>query len=122
MSLLCLLLLTQRATELIYPLLKARQVNVQDVAVLHVAATLDPDISGDRLLAWGEAFNLNTVLSILRRQYPDRKFIDDIPPQQFCLATIGNENRLLGLLKKWGGRDGWITLEQGVLEAMNVEP
>ncbi|KAH7010492.1 hypothetical protein EDB80DRAFT_763398 [Ilyonectria destructans] len=98
------------------------QVNIQDVAVLHVAAALDPEIKGERLFAWTEPFNVNAVLAILRRLYPDRKFIDDLHSQQPCLATIGDETRLLGLLKKWGGRDGWISLEQGVREAMSLEP
>ena len=90
--------------------------------MLHVAAALDPDVKGERLLAWAEPISVNTVLAILRRQYPERKFIDDLPSRPPCLATIGNESRLLGLLKKWGGRDGWISVEQGVREAMSVEP
>ncbi|KAH7128897.1 hypothetical protein EDB81DRAFT_859940 [Dactylonectria macrodidyma] len=98
------------------------QVNVQDIAVLHVAAALDPGVCGERLLAWGEPFNLNTVLAILRRQYPNREMIDDTPPQQLCQARIGSEDFLLRLLKKWGGRDRWITLEQGVREGMSLEP
>lgn len=46
-----------------------------------VAAALDPDVKGERLLAWTEPFNIDVLLAILRRQYPDRKFIDDLPPQ-----------------------------------------
>jgi len=98
------------------------QVNVQDVAALHVAAVLDPDVqSGDRLLAAAEPFDVNVVLAILRRQHPDRQFMEDLPSSQgLCLATIGDEDRdrLLGLLKKWTGREGWISLEQGVREAI----
>ncbi|KAK8084154.1 aldehyde reductase 2 [Apiospora saccharicola] len=98
------------------------QVNVQDVAALHVAAVLDPDVqSGDRLLAAAEPFNVNVVLAILRRQHPDRQFMEDLPSSQgLCLASIGNEDndRLLGLLRKWTGREGWISLEQGVREAI----
>ena len=100
------------------------QVNVQDVAALHVAAVLDPAVkSGDRLLAAAEPFNVNVVLAILRRQYPDRHFMEDLPSQGLCLATIGDEEqgRLLCLLKKWTGREGWISLEQGVREAMRTE-
>ena len=62
------------------------------------------------------------MLAILRRHYPDRQFIEDLPSQQVCMATIGGEDLLLRLLKKWGGRDGWITLEQGVREGMNLQP
>ncbi|KAK8097512.1 hypothetical protein PG984_016651 [Apiospora sp. TS-2023a] len=99
------------------------QVNVQDVAALHVAAVLDPDVrSGDRLLAAAEPFDVNVVLALLRRHHPDRQFMEDLPSSQgqLCLATIGEEDneRLLGLLKKWTGREGWISLEQGVREAI----
>ncbi|KAK8036395.1 hypothetical protein PG991_001532 [Apiospora marii] len=94
-------------------------------AALHVAAVLDPDVqSGDRLLAAAEPFDINVVLAILRRQNPDRQFMEDqLPSQELCQATIGDEDqgRLLGLLRKWTGREGWISLEQGVREAMRTE-
>lgn len=95
------------------------------MAALHVAAVLDPDVkSEDRLLAAAEPFNINVVLAILRRQYPDRELMEDLPSKGLlCLARIGKEdqNRLLGLLRKWTGREGWISLEQGVREAMRME-
>ncbi|KAK8127111.1 NAD dependent epimerase/dehydratase [Apiospora kogelbergensis] len=94
------------------------QINVQDVAALHVAAVLDPDVRGDRLIAAAEPFHINVVLDILRRQYPDRQFMDDLPSQGLCLATVSDEECLLRLLKKWAGRDGWIPLEQGIREAL----
>ncbi|KAK6087455.1 aldehyde reductase ii [Seiridium cupressi] len=100
----------------------SRQVNVQDVAALHVATALDPGVKGERLLAWGEPINLNMVLNLLRRQYPERNFIEDIPPQKLCLATIEDEDYLLGLLKKWGGRDGWISLEQSTVDGKEIVP
>ncbi|KAK8875308.1 NAD-dependent epimerase/dehydratase terH [Apiospora arundinis] len=99
------------------------QINVQDVATLHVAAVLDPGVKGDRLIAAAEPFNINVVLAILRRQYPDRQFMDDLPSQgELCLATIEDEDRQLGLLKKWSGRNKWISLEKGVQEALEVIP
>ncbi|ORY63257.1 uncharacterized protein BCR38DRAFT_345464, partial [Pseudomassariella vexata] len=79
----------------------------------HVAAALDPNNKGERLLAWAGLFNVNMVLDIPRRRHSDRKFIDDLPPQKPCLSIIGDESRLFGVLKKWGGRDSWISLEQG---------
>ncbi|KAH8892388.1 putative aldehyde reductase 2 [Thozetella sp. PMI_491] len=98
------------------------QVNVKDVAVLHIAAALDPEVQNERLLAWAEPINTNIVLAILRRLYPDRNFIDDIPTQEPCLATIGDEKRMLELMKKWGERESWTPLEQGVREGVYLEP
>ncbi|KAK8087396.1 hypothetical protein PG994_002370 [Apiospora phragmitis] len=39
-------------------------INVKDVALLHVAATLDPACNGARLQAWGEHCNMNDILAI----------------------------------------------------------
>jgi hypothetical protein len=100
---------------------KGCYVDVRDVAALHVAAALDPNVEGERLLALAGPFNMNITLTVLRQQFPDREFIDDGPPQQLCLATISDEQRLIGLLKKWAGRDGWISLEQSVCEAVSLD-
>jgi hypothetical protein len=97
-------------------------VNVQDVAALHVAATLDPMVISERLFAWAEPFSMNIVLNYLRCWYPNQNFPEDIPSQQPCLVKIGNESRVLHLLKKWAGRDNWISLEQGIHESLSSEP
>jgi hypothetical protein len=65
---------------------------------------------------------MNMVLALLRQQYPERNFIDDVSPQKLCPAIIGDEDRLLGLLKRWGGRHGWIPLEQSMRDAISLEP
>ena len=97
-------------------------VHVRDVAVLHVAAVLDPEIKGERLFASsGEPFNLNIGLSILRRLNPDVRFMDDLPNQTPCLITLEDEQHLLELLKKWGGLDGWGSLERVFRESVELE-
>ncbi|KAL8397358.1 hypothetical protein RB594_004176 [Gaeumannomyces avenae] len=97
--------------------LKLTHVNVKDVAVVHYAAVVDPDVKGQRIITSVEKYNWNTVLDSLRRSYPDRKFRDDIPdvgglPNETIDADPG-----LSLLKKWAGR-GWIPMDQSIRETV----
>jgi hypothetical protein len=92
-------------------------IDVKDVALLHVAAVLDPEVDNARLQAWAEYCNWNDVLAILRKLYPQRKFVDDvaIPPP---LTITTDFSHPLALLKKWGNQDGWKSLEETVADNM----
>ncbi|KAL7906100.1 NAD(P)-binding protein [Trichoderma velutinum] len=90
-------------------------VDVKDVAVLHVAAALDPDVNSARLQAWGHKCNGNDVLAIMRKHYPDHKFVDDMD-NQTVLTFSADFSEPLALLKKWANQDGWKPLEQTVVE------
>ncbi|KFY46762.1 hypothetical protein V494_00342 [Pseudogymnoascus sp. VKM F-4513 (FW-928)] len=92
-------------------------IDVKDVALLHVAAALDPEVNGARLQAWAEYCNWNDVLTILRRLYPQRKFTDDLPVHPPLTVTT-DFSQPLALLKKWGNQDGWKTLEETVADNM----
>ncbi|KAJ0278236.1 hypothetical protein COL940_007355 [Colletotrichum noveboracense] len=92
-------------------------VDVQDVAILHLAAALNPDCSGERLQAWGEHCNMNDILAILRRVYPNRNIMDDFNNQTKLKVTADSE-RPLALLRKWGGQDGWTSLEKSAINEM----
>ncbi|KFY97139.1 hypothetical protein V498_02242 [Pseudogymnoascus sp. VKM F-4517 (FW-2822)] len=92
-------------------------IDVKDVALLHVAAALDPEVNGVRLQAWAENCNWNDILVILRKLYPQRKFIDDLPVHP-PLAVTTDFSQPLALLKKWGHQDGWKSLEETVADNM----
>ncbi|OHE93330.1 hypothetical protein CORC01_11398 [Colletotrichum orchidophilum] len=92
-------------------------IDVKDVALLHVAVVLDPDCNGARLQAWGEYCNMNDILAILRRLRPRTKFMEDFP-NQTKLEVTADYDQQLRLLHKWGGQDGWTSLEQSVVEEM----
>ncbi|PVH93439.1 NAD(P)-binding protein [Periconia macrospinosa] len=94
-------------------------VNVKDVALLHVAAILDPDTQNERLQAWAQYCTWNDILSIMRKVVPDRKLIDDFPDMT-TLTVTADFSQPLALLKKWGGQDGWISLEDTVTENVKV--
>ncbi|KAK8081360.1 hypothetical protein PG996_000141 [Apiospora saccharicola] len=92
-------------------------IDVKDAALLHVAATLDPACDGARLQAWGEHCNMNDILAILRRMYPERKFMEDFSNQtQLDITTESVQER--ALLRKWGGQEEWTTLEKSVSDEM----
>ncbi|KAL8365585.1 hypothetical protein RB595_004415 [Gaeumannomyces hyphopodioides] len=97
--------------------LKVTHVNVKDVAAVHYAAAVDPDMKSQRIITSGEGFNWNTVLGILRQSYPDRKFRDDIPGVEGLPSEIIDADLGLSLLKKWAGR-GWIPLDQSIRETV----
>lgn len=92
-------------------------IHVREVALMHVAAILDPSVENARIHTWSDAFNWNHVLKILRRLYPERTFPYDLEGMGNIIGTVddrvGRE-----LLKKWDGRDGWTGLEEGVKDTL----
>lgn len=92
-------------------------IDVKDVALLHVAVVLDPECNGARLQAWASYCNMNDILAILRRLYPGEKFINNFS-NQTTLDITADYDQQLALLKKWGGQDGWTSLEQSVAEGV----
>jgi hypothetical protein len=91
-------------------------VGVKDVAVLHIAATLDVDVKDERMQAWVRPFNWNDVLAMWRKQYPNRQFVEDLPKMGKVNHRI-DDTLQKQLLKKWNGQDGWINMEDGFKEA-----
>jgi len=78
---------------------------------------LDPEVKDARLQAWADYCNWNDVLAIIRKLYPHRKFVDDIPtPKSLSMTT--DFSQLLALLKKWAHQDGWRSLEEMVADNM----
>ncbi|KAM0541480.1 hypothetical protein ACHAPJ_013215 [Fusarium lateritium] len=93
-------------------------VDVQDVAILHVAAMLDPDLKNARLQTWGHSTNWNEFLAILRKLCPEKEFIADYPdPYYLTISTDQSES--VELLKKWAGQEGWKSLNDSIAEQIN---
>ncbi|KAL9017933.1 MAG: hypothetical protein Q9185_004745 [Variospora sp. 1 TL-2023] len=89
-------------------------VDVQDTARLHVAALVDPDVQGRRILAYAFPFNWNDVFACLRKLDAGRKLPDDLEGLGHDIGTIDTE---LGreLLRRFG-REGWTSFEESVRE------
>lgn len=97
---------------------KMAHVHVEDVALLHLAAAIDPEVKGERLFASVGRCDWNTLLALLRRLYPGRKFRDDLPVVPGVAGYTFDDTLELSMLKKWGGH-GWIPLERSVRETVD---
>ncbi|KAJ0424364.1 aldehyde reductase II [Aspergillus carlsbadensis] len=92
--------------------------DVKDVALLHVAAVLDPDVKNARLQAWGHSANWNEILAILRELRPQKKFVDDYPDPHHLRVSV-DQTESIALLNKWSQRPekrGWTSLEDSIFE------
>lgn len=92
-------------------------VDVKDVALIHLAAVLDPEVKSARLQAWGHSAHWNDILSILRKLRPQRGFVDDYPDLQHLKVSV-DQTESLALLEKWScdrfSKNGWTSLEESV--------
>ncbi|KAL8646004.1 MAG: hypothetical protein Q9210_006386 [Variospora velana] len=93
-------------------------VDVKDAARLHVAALVDPDVQGRRILGYAYPFNWNDVLACLRKLDPGRKLPDDVEGLGHDIGTVDTE---LGveLLRRFG-REGWTSFEESVRENVGL--
>lgn len=95
--------------------------DVRDVAVIHAAALLAPDVDGQRLWAINHQYHLNDVLKVWREAFPHladrwKKDYDfPQPPRQ-----IVDRSRSTELLQRFGGRS-WISFEQTMLDSVKSE-
>ncbi|RSL82240.1 hypothetical protein CEP52_017011 [Fusarium oligoseptatum] len=88
-------------------------VDVQDTAKLHVAGTIFSDAQGERLFAWAEPWNFDTILAILRRQNPNKTFIKDFKSGRDLSDVEKPRSRSIQLLKRLG-KSSFTSLEDSV--------
>ncbi|KAI1145431.1 aldehyde reductase [Nemania diffusa] len=87
-------------------------VDVQDTALLHVAAAIHPDVRSERIFAFSEPVNGRRILAVLRKLYPERSFPGD-PNDGDDLSNIVPRKRAENLLRELG-KDGWTSLEDSI--------
>ncbi|KAH6693494.1 aldehyde reductase [Plectosphaerella plurivora] len=94
-------------------------VDVHDVAALHIAAVLDPEVKNARLQTWGHNANWNDFLPVLRELCPQRDFLPDWP-EDFPLthSPSTDQSESVALLRKWFNQDGWKPLKDSITEAV----
>ncbi|KKZ68352.1 hypothetical protein EMCG_05972 [[Emmonsia] crescens] len=90
-------------------------VNVRDNALVHVAALIYADVRAERLFAFAHPYNWNDILAVMRKLYPDREFIDDLPDLGRDLSKITNQGAE-DLLRRISG-SGWAGFEETIKEA-----
>jgi hypothetical protein len=72
----------------------------------------DPECNGKRLFAFAGPFNANRLLSVLRKLYPDKSFVDDRDDSREDLSRVPNA-KAEALLKKHYGH-GFTSLEDSI--------
>ncbi|KAE9986047.1 hypothetical protein EG328_006598 [Venturia inaequalis] len=90
-------------------------VDVRDIARLHVIALLDPEVENERVFGFAEPFNFNDILAIFRKNIPHKTFQEDWPGLGRDISTVSPKARSIELLKSFG-RDGFVTLEQSIMD------
>jgi nucleoside-diphosphate-sugar epimerase len=91
-------------------------VDVRDTAKLHIAALVDPNTSNERLWGFAEPYNWNSVLAILRKLWPQKKFIDDLQDLGWDETVVPREGAVKAL-KDVFGQDGFVGLETSLKDA-----
>ncbi|KAF4959266.1 hypothetical protein FSARC_10782 [Fusarium sarcochroum] len=88
-------------------------VDVQDTARLHVAGAILSDVQGERIFAWAEPFNFDSILTILRRQNPKKSFVENFHSSR-DLADVGQpRSRSVELLQALG-KSTFTSLEESI--------
>ncbi|KAH8804381.1 hypothetical protein F5884DRAFT_406298 [Xylogone sp. PMI_703] len=90
--------------------------HVRDLAVLHVAAALDPEIKNRRIHAWAMSMNWNDALNSMRLLQPSRQIPGKIPGMGEMEYTV-DDGIAPSLMKKWSGQS-WTSLDEGIREML----
>ncbi|KAF9870437.1 hypothetical protein CkaCkLH20_12104 [Colletotrichum karsti] len=83
--------------------------DVVDIAHMHIAALLSPDVESERLIAYAGRFTINDFLAVFRETQSDRSFPADVPDLAEDQGTVANE-RATELLKRVRGGQSWTSL------------
>lgn len=104
----------ENATQLIRNLPEATwHVDVEDTAIVHVAALLDDSVKGERILTLGEPFTYQRAIETLKRIDPCKTDYTEPLPGDQENRVVADTSRAVELLKK-NGRDGVTSLEQSL--------
>jgi nucleoside-diphosphate-sugar epimerase len=88
-------------------------INVDDNALVHVAALIFDDVKGERLFTFAHPYSWNDLLILFRKLYPEQKFIDDIEGLGEDKSIVANE-RAEELLRRLKNGRGWTGLEESI--------
>ena len=90
-------------------------VDVRDVARVHVAALLETDVRSERLFAFAEPFNYSRVVEVLQKIDPSRQHYHPPLENEGQDLSVVDTARVTELFKRMG-REGFINLEQSLRE------
>ncbi|KAL0936728.1 aldehyde reductase ii [Colletotrichum truncatum] len=84
--------------------------DVVDIARIHIAALLFPDVKSERLIAYAGRFNINDILAVFREAQPGRNVPADLPDLASDKGKIDNRRATELMERMLGGRT-WTTLK-----------
>ncbi|KAJ4185632.1 hypothetical protein NW767_012841 [Fusarium falciforme] len=94
-------------------------VDVEDTALLHLGALTLDDVHDERLLAFVGRYLWTQVLEILHRRYPQEIMLQSAEEPAVDAGEVENE-RSIEVLKKMGKEDGFTSLEDTLVKAVDV--
>lgn len=99
-------------------------VDVEDTALLHLAALILPEVQGERLLAFAGRYSWTQILQILHRRYPDRIMLKALPLEEGVEEVVDkgtvDNRRSIEVLKMMGKVEGFTSLEDTLVKAMET--
>lgn len=108
-----------KSAEDLIPLPAQWMIDVEDNAMLHVAALFHPDAQGERIFGFAHKKNLTNTIQILRELYPDRSFID--PPENEAEDRTNPLGRPRAeTLLNWVKGSGWTSYKDSLRKACDA--
>ncbi|RGP64318.1 aldehyde reductase ii [Fusarium sporotrichioides] len=80
-------------------------IDIQDSGLLQAASAILPDVKGERIFGFAQAFCWNDALEILRKQYPNRTYQENFAGIPFPAVVIKPRYRGGDLLERLGKPD-----------------
>ncbi|KAF4437289.1 aldehyde reductase II [Fusarium acutatum] len=94
-------------------------VDVEDTALLLLAALTLDDVVNERLLAFGGRYCWTVVLEILHRRFPEKVLLKDVKESAVDAGEVDNQ-RSAEILRKMGKLEGFTSLEQTLVKAVKT--
>lgn len=88
------------------------QVDVEDIAKLHLAALIFEDVNNERLFGFAHQFNYNSFLEVFRKLAPEREWPSDRTGLELP-STLVSTQRSTELLQRFGA-SGWVPFHESV--------
>lgn len=97
-------------------------VDVEDTALLHLAALTLDEVQGERLLAFAGQYSWTQILEILHRRYPGKVGLKALPTEGQEVVDKGevDNRRSIEVLKMMGKNNGFTSLEDTLAKAMET--
>ncbi|EXM21900.1 hypothetical protein RAB80_012991 [Fusarium oxysporum f. sp. vasinfectum] len=94
-------------------------VDVEDTALLHLAALTLDDVNNERLLAFGGRYCWTVILEILHRRFPGKVLLKNVRESAVDAGEVDNE-RSAEVLRQMGKLEGFTSLEETLVKGVKT--